>query len=154
MFQGVILDHKLCWKPSIKHVCNKMAKIIRILGKTRHILNNKTLHTLYYCFKKKYVEDGKLGRGGFGSVYAGRRKIDNLPVSITHIFLHLVHVATISHTNQSIPVLSVGAVTMQDWYELEREVLLVMERPVASVSLLNYMENNGTAPTLSRRLAP
>lgn len=46
-FLGVLIDHKLCWKPHIKYLCSKIARSIGIMGKTRHILNQKTLHTLY-----------------------------------------------------------------------------------------------------------
>ncbi|XP_030600160.1 serine/threonine-protein kinase pim-2-like [Archocentrus centrarchus] len=35
-----------------------------------------------------------------------------------------------------------AAVSILDWYDLEQEVLLVMERSVPCVSLLTYMENN------------
>ncbi|XP_030612070.1 serine/threonine-protein kinase pim-2-like [Archocentrus centrarchus] len=36
-----------------------------------------------------------------------------------------------------------AAVSLLDWYDLEQEVLLVMERPFPCVSLLKYMENSG-----------
>lgn len=38
-------------------------------------------------FEAKYIL-GKLGEGSFGSVYAGYRKTDDLPVSITNGFSH------------------------------------------------------------------
>ncbi|XP_030594036.1 serine/threonine-protein kinase pim-3-like [Archocentrus centrarchus] len=113
-----------------------------------------------HVIEEKYVEDGTLGRGGFGSVYAGRRKIDNLPVAIKHIRKKKMHCHQVDFNGKTriIPLeaflmLKVGAgpatvgtcaaAAMLDWYELEREVLLVMEKPVPGVSLLNYMENNG-----------
>lgn len=37
-------------------------------------------------FQDKYVQLGKLGEGGFGSVYEGLRKTDMLPVSLTLTF--------------------------------------------------------------------
>uniref|UniRef100_A0A3Q0RYB8 non-specific serine/threonine protein kinase n=1 Tax=Amphilophus citrinellus TaxID=61819 RepID=A0A3Q0RYB8_AMPCI len=100
--------------------------------------------------KAKYLELDLLGEGGVGAVYAGRRKADNLPVSITYIFLDLMH------TTCSVPfevlVIKAGigasseeksaAVLILDWYELEEEVLLVMERPVPCVNLLKYVEEN------------
>ncbi|XP_026169777.1 serine/threonine-protein kinase pim-2-like [Mastacembelus armatus] len=35
-----------------------------------------------------------------------------------------------------------AAVSLLDWYDLDQEVLLVMERPVPCVDLLNYIDNN------------
>ncbi len=32
---GVVLDHKLCWKPHIKYLYSKMARSIGILGKIK-----------------------------------------------------------------------------------------------------------------------
>lgn len=46
-FLGVILDHKICWNPHIKHNKAKLAKAIPILNKSRHILNNKSKYILY-----------------------------------------------------------------------------------------------------------
>jgi len=54
-FLGVVLDHKLCWKPHIKNVCMKMARIIGILSKTRYILNKNTLHTMYCTLILPYM---------------------------------------------------------------------------------------------------
>ena len=36
----------------------------------------------------KYDEGELLGEGGFGSVFAGHRKADNLPVGFTHTHTH------------------------------------------------------------------
>ncbi|XP_030574926.1 serine/threonine-protein kinase pim-2-like [Archocentrus centrarchus] len=112
------------------------------------------------CFEKKYVERGLLGRGGFGSVYAGRRKMDRLPVAIKHIRKEDVKRQEVDVNGRTciIPLeaflmlklgagaASVGtcaAVSILDWYELEQEVLLVIERPVPCVDLLNYLVYNG-----------
>ncbi|XP_040004695.1 serine/threonine-protein kinase pim-2-like [Xiphias gladius] len=110
-------------------------------------------------FEAKYLEFDILGEGGFGSVYAGNRKKDNLPVAIKHIpkvdvecrpvvlkgkiyripmevFLMLQVGAGPSSAGKS------AAVSLLDWYDLDEEVLLVMERPVSSVDLLTYMDDN------------
>ena len=34
-----------------------------------------------------------------------------------------------------------AAVTLLDWYDLDQEILLIMERPVPSVDLLNYINS-------------
>ncbi|TKS77303.1 Serine/threonine-protein kinase pim-1 [Collichthys lucidus] len=36
-------------------------------------------------FEAKYVQQNHLGEGGCGSVFAGYRKVDNLPVAIKHV---------------------------------------------------------------------
>lgn len=43
---------------------------------------------LLAAFKAKYTEKRLLGEGGFGSVFAGYRTADNLPVSLTHLIQH------------------------------------------------------------------
>ncbi len=57
-FLGVILDHKICWKPQIKYVKAKLANIIAILNKARHILDNKSMHILYKTFILPYLSYG------------------------------------------------------------------------------------------------
>lgn len=54
-FLGVILDHKISWKPHIKHIEAKLAKTIAILNKTRYILNNKSLYILYNTLIVPYL---------------------------------------------------------------------------------------------------
>lgn len=36
-----------------------------------------------------------------------------------------------------------AAVSLIDWYDLDQELVLVLERPVPSVDLLKYIEVNG-----------
>uniref|UniRef100_A0A4W6DWB8 non-specific serine/threonine protein kinase n=1 Tax=Lates calcarifer TaxID=8187 RepID=A0A4W6DWB8_LATCA len=105
-------------------------------------------------FEAKYLQLEKLGEGGFGSVYAGIRKTDNLPVAIKHIAKRYVTCQPVVSDLisclivvelVSLSLLSVGkssAVTLVDWYDLNQETLLVMERPAPSVDLLTYMLNN------------
>ncbi|CAI5662729.1 unnamed protein product [Oreochromis niloticus] len=103
-----------------------------------------------------------LGEGGFGSVYAGRRKTDNLPVVIKHINkddvqreqvrfrgktsmvpLEVLLMVTVGSGPSSVG--KSAAVSILDWYDLAEEVLLVMERPVPCVDLLTYMKISGGA---------
>lgn len=51
-------------------------------------------------FEAKYLEFDILGEGGFGSVYAGNRKKDNLPVSNAYSFTH-THTVTLPCTRLS-----------------------------------------------------
>lgn len=48
-----------------------------------HMQKYVSLSVCVAFFEAKYEELEMLGEGGFGSVYAGRRKTDNLPVSTT-----------------------------------------------------------------------
>lgn len=45
-------------------------------------------------FEDKYTEQNLLGEGGYGSVFAGYRKADHLPVSVAHTFSY-AHIHTI-----------------------------------------------------------
>uniref|UniRef100_A0A3Q3IUB3 non-specific serine/threonine protein kinase n=1 Tax=Monopterus albus TaxID=43700 RepID=A0A3Q3IUB3_MONAL len=100
-------------------------------------------------FEAHYVQREKLGAGGFGSVYAGTRKADNLPAStavllngktpmITFEVLLMQQVARGPNAVGKSPTVS-----LDDWYDLEHEVLLVMERPVLSMDLLKYSDSLG-----------
>lgn len=46
-FLGVVMDDKLSWKSHIKHVQSKVSKSIAVINKVKHILDYKSLHTLY-----------------------------------------------------------------------------------------------------------
>ena len=50
-------------------------------------------------FTAKYQEKEKLGEGGFGCVFAGNRKVDNLNVGVTTMFLHT---QTHTHTHSTV----------------------------------------------------
>ncbi|XP_030588646.1 serine/threonine-protein kinase pim-2-like isoform X1 [Archocentrus centrarchus] len=110
-------------------------------------------------FEATYKELHKLGEGGFGSVYAGLM-MDSFPVAIKHIAKEDVEYEEMVFNGKTykIPLevllmqkvggepLSVGtspAISMLDYFELEEEVLLIMERPVPCESLYSYLENNG-----------
>ena len=54
-FLGVIIDHRLSWKPHTKYLCSKLARTVGILGKVRHILDRKPLHTLYNSLVDPYL---------------------------------------------------------------------------------------------------
>ena len=54
-FLGVIIDHKLCWKPHIQYIKGKLAKSVGILYRTRELLNRKCLHILYSSLVVPYL---------------------------------------------------------------------------------------------------
>uniref|UniRef100_A0A3B4YH28 non-specific serine/threonine protein kinase n=1 Tax=Seriola lalandi dorsalis TaxID=1841481 RepID=A0A3B4YH28_SERLL len=97
-------------------------------------------------FKAKYKQQKQLGEGGCGSVFAGYRKADHLPVSDTHT-CSCTHKHT--HTpyghNVLIKVLFVSLgtsapVSLLDWYDLGQKLILVLERPVPCEDLFTYLE--------------
>ncbi|TNN78706.1 Serine/threonine-protein kinase pim-2 [Liparis tanakae] len=90
-------------------------------------------------FEDAYLQLKKLGQGGFGSVYAGKRISDNLPVAIKRIPKADVESRPLV-SDDSAP--TVNTIVQLHWYDLDQEVLLIMERPVPCVDLLTYLYNN------------
>ena len=54
-FLGVIINEKICWKPHIKDLENKLSKSISVMAEVKHILNNKSLHILYNSLVLLYL---------------------------------------------------------------------------------------------------
>lgn len=54
-FLGVTIDDKLCWKPHITHVKYKIARSIAVINKAKHVLDYKSLHTLYCSLVLPYL---------------------------------------------------------------------------------------------------
>ncbi|TDH05287.1 hypothetical protein EPR50_G00141170 [Perca flavescens] len=110
-------------------------------------------------FKAKYLEQDQLGVGGCGSVFAGYRRADHLPVAIKRIPKDRILCKEVDQNGKQLSAEvavmlklaagtsgSVGtsaSVSLLDWYDLNQELILVLERPVPSKDLLNYIEDNG-----------
>ncbi|KAL7855905.1 hypothetical protein AOLI_G00195090 [Acnodon oligacanthus] len=111
----------------------------------------------------EYVQQDCLGEGGFGSVYAGYRRDDLLPVAIKHVPKNNVkHITVILDGEQEefpleVVLLAIAgkveavagetrcvSVTLLDWYELQEELVIVMERPVPSIDLFHYIQDSGS----------
>ncbi|XP_046871124.1 serine/threonine-protein kinase pim-3-like [Hypomesus transpacificus] len=127
-------------------------------------------------FEEKYVELSCLGQGGFGSVYAGLRIEDNLPVAVKHVPIDKVIYTTVTLRGklrqlplEVVLLLIVGqggadmaekargeevrgearfgdgqaAVELLNWYKLDQELIIVLERPVPAVELFDYIQERG-----------
>ncbi|XP_077474726.1 uncharacterized protein LOC144088275 [Stigmatopora argus] len=106
-------------------------------------------------FAQKYQQVNKLGQGGFGSVYAGYRKSDCFPVAIKYIHKEVKSIPlTINGLKTHYPIEAVlmvqasirknsdgksAVVSLLNKYDLEHQIVLVMERPVPSVDLFTYI---------------
>ncbi|XP_032408016.1 serine/threonine-protein kinase pim-2-like [Xiphophorus hellerii] len=110
-------------------------------------------------FLEKYIELDQLGEGGFGFVFAGYRVEDKLPVAIKRIpkdnvvikhkdengrELAMEVAVMLEMRNLSSSLGQSAFVTLLDWYDLDEHLIIVMERPMPSDNLSDYlMENNG-----------
>ncbi|XP_034416794.1 serine/threonine-protein kinase pim-1-like [Cyclopterus lumpus] len=107
-------------------------------------------------FKAKYQQQEKLGEGGYGCVYAGYRREDNLPVAIKHIMIDeelLFHedsdglqipmeVAVLRKLEAQSEQHS-ASIDLLDWYVVDQELILVLERPMPAVDLFDYIQDKG-----------
>ncbi|EEC06010.1 serine/threonine protein kinase, putative, partial [Ixodes scapularis] len=110
-------------------------------------------------FEKNYRVGALLGKGGFGTVYAGTRNRDNLAVSF--LFPLKPNVCSRAALNgQRVPLeinllLKVshvpGVIRLLDWYERPDSFILIMERPESVKDLFDYITEKGVLEeTLSR----
>ncbi|KAL7889481.1 hypothetical protein AOLI_G00017390 [Acnodon oligacanthus] len=91
---------------------------------------------------RKYVQLYRLGEGGFGSVYAGYRRDDLLPVAVKHIPQNKVR--RINVEGEAVSRQTRGAsVALLDWCELQDKLVIVMERPEPSKDLTDYVYESG-----------
>ncbi|KAJ6223056.1 hypothetical protein RDWZM_001601, partial [Blomia tropicalis] len=111
-----------------------------------------------HSFEKKYRVNNVLGKGGFGTVYAGTRIRDGIPVAIKHIE-HEKITSWEQYQGRPIPLEIVllektshirGVIKMLDWYEHGGSFVIVMERPETVKDLFDYITER---VSLDERLA-
>ncbi|XP_070765083.1 serine/threonine-protein kinase pim-1-like [Enoplosus armatus] len=111
------------------------------------------------AFEAKYEEEELLGSGGFGSVFAGHCRDNNLPVAIKHIpqfdieRIPMLLDGNVTMVPKEVALLlkvkpaaagTSAAVTLLDWYDLDNELILVQERPVPCMDLVDYMNSRAS----------
>ncbi|KAF7662398.1 hypothetical protein LDENG_00237140 [Lucifuga dentata] len=103
-------------------------------------------------YESKYKEETPLGEGNFGTVFAGYRIEDRLPVAIKHIAQTDVKRKAVTVRGETVDVplevlllalmaSSRGTVQLLDWFDLDEEVIIILEQPVPCIDLLNFLEN-------------
>ena len=54
-FLGVYIDEHLSWKEHINYICNKIAKSVGIIYRSRYLLSSATRLSLYYTLIYPYL---------------------------------------------------------------------------------------------------
>ena len=98
-------------------------------------------------FEKAYKVGEVLGKGGFGTVYAGLRVTDHRPVAIKHVAKAKVTEWSVLagrrvplelkllHGVQTVP----GVIALLDFYERSDSYIYVMERPAQGKDLFDFI---------------
>ncbi|KAL0149405.1 hypothetical protein M9458_055290, partial [Cirrhinus mrigala] len=105
--------------------------------------------------REAYAKGPLLGRGGFGSVFAGIRRSDGLPVAIKYV--------SKSRTPETLKVEGHGRLPLEvalmtlvssapacpnvlrllEWFDHRRRYTMILERPVPCQDLQSFCEENG-----------
>ncbi|XP_056306680.1 serine/threonine-protein kinase pim-3-like [Danio aesculapii] len=114
------------------------------------------------CVSDEYVKGPLLGRGGFGSVFAGIRRSDGLPVAIKYVSKDRTHETLKVDGKGRLPLevalmirvtsapVCPSVLQLLDWFDRPRCYILILERPAPCQDLQSFCEENGC---LDERLA-
>lgn len=119
--------------------------------------NTSTIPQNSAPFESQYRMCKIIGRGGFGSVFAGIRLRDQMPVAIKQLkktkirnwdsaSLHYSGVRVPLEINLLNRVNAVsGVIKMFDWFDRNDHYLIVMERPSSCSDLFDFITQKGTS---------
>jgi len=103
-------------------------------------------------FEKAYRVGNLIGRGGFGSVYAGVRLKDNKIVAIKHVARDTIRLWCSAH-GKSVPKEiclmrhahgTPNVIKLLDFYERPDSFILILSRPSCYKDLFDYISEKGT----------
>lgn len=100
---------------------------------------------------KNYSVGPMLGSGGFGTVYSGYRRKDNIPVAVKQIYKEKVtEWGQLNGHNVPMEICLLkkvahlqGVIKMLDWFEMKNGYIIVMERPEPVKDLFDYITEKG-----------
>ncbi|CAJ0943214.1 unnamed protein product, partial [Mesorhabditis belari] len=110
------------------------------------ILNGESDH-VYSRFKKAYSMSKKIGQGGFGIVYQGKRLTDQQPVAIK--FINRKNIREWGKIGNELVPMEIymlfkltgtpSVIRLLDWYQIPEGYIIVMERPFPSIDLFEFL---------------
>uniref|UniRef100_A0A8B9G1W3 Serine/threonine-protein kinase n=1 Tax=Amazona collaria TaxID=241587 RepID=A0A8B9G1W3_9PSIT len=103
--------------------------------------------------KQRYRAGALLGKGGFGSVYAGVRLADNTPVAMKRVARERIS-SWVDGTRIPMEIAMLkkarsgcsAIIQLLDWFELPHSFVLVMERPQPSQDLCDFIRKRRFLP--------
>ncbi|XP_062264121.1 serine/threonine-protein kinase pim-2-like [Platichthys flesus] len=143
-------------KAEVRDRRKKSLRVRRVKNRRRVLIKRQRAN-----FVRQYWQLDQIGKGGFGSVFAGFRKADWQPVAIKHVedksLLKPVCLNGRELPTEVAIMMKLAAekndsegmsapIELLDWYDLGNELILVLERPFHCKDLLNYTNDHGTVP--------
>uniref|UniRef100_A0A8C2XLQ6 Serine/threonine-protein kinase n=1 Tax=Cyclopterus lumpus TaxID=8103 RepID=A0A8C2XLQ6_CYCLU len=102
------------------------------------------------AFEDRYEQEELLGEGGFGTVFAGHRRDNNLILPRTHRLGRAMLEGEMRTVPLEVALMlklrpaaegTSTVVTLLDWYDIDLELILVLERPVPCMDLVEFINS-------------